>query len=372
MTPARPGRDTRAAAVGAPASSESVAGLVGLFGQELALCKLMPDETVAILTEGRARQRYADAFALAAQAAGARVFSLDLPSGSSLGDGELGVKSGATGLAELRTTALEALKSCDLLIDLAFMLWSHEQHEIRAAGTRILSCIEPVPVLERLFPSEERRRRVLEARDLIASGSRIRVTSAAGTDVEYVYGEYKVHHQYGFTDEPGRWDHFASAMVNTVANDGAVDGVVVLAPGDLVFPYCRYVEQPVSLTIRDGYVTDVAGGTDALLITDYLELFDDPRGYQVSHIGWGMDERARWDALAAGAGGIGMDARCYHGSVMFSTGPNIEFGGDNDTACHIDIPMRGCSLWIDEQLIIDNGRMAVAALAGDVLRGGHG
>ena len=110
-------------------------------------------------------------------------------------------------------------------------------------------------------------------------------------------------------------------MVNTVANDHSVEGVVVLTPGDIVFPYCRYVEHPVRLTISDGFVTSVTGAADAVLINDYLELFNDPRGYQVSHIGWGMDERARWDALAAGSGGIGIDSRSYCGSVMFSTGP---------------------------------------------------
>jgi 2,5-dihydroxypyridine 5,6-dioxygenase len=343
--------------------TDSLARLAKLFEQELILCGLQPQETVAILSEGRQRQEYADAFALAAQSLGARVFSLDLPSTGALTPGELGVKSGATGLATLRDSALEALLRADLLIDLAFMLWSHEQHEIRAAGTRIISCIEPPSILERLFPSEERRQRVLRARDLIASGSTMRITNRAGTDVTYSYGTYSVHYQFGFSDEPGRWDHFASAMVNTVADDDAVDGVVVLSPGDLIFPYCRYVEQPVRLTIKGGYVREVDGSTDAMLIADYLALFSDPRGYQVSHIGWGMDERARWDVLAAGVGGIGIDARSYEGSVMFSTGPNIEFGGTNDTPCHIDIPMRACSLWIDDRLVIREGEIVEPSVA---------
>jgi 2,5-dihydroxypyridine 5,6-dioxygenase len=39
---------------------------------------------------------------------------------------------------------------------------------------------------------------------------------------------------------------------------------------------------------------------------------------------------------------------------MFSTGPNVEFGGPNNTACHIDIPMRGCSVVIDGVTIVEN------------------
>ena len=40
------------------------------------------------------------------------------------------------------------------------LLFSHEQIAMQKAGTRILMIVEPVEVLERLFPSTELRRRV--------------------------------------------------------------------------------------------------------------------------------------------------------------------------------------------------------------------
>ena len=58
--------------------------------------------------------------------------------------------------------------------------------------------------------------------------------------------------------------------------------------------------------------------------------------------------------------GIGMDSRAAYGNVLFSTGPNTEFGGDNDTACHLDLPMRNCSLWLDDELIVDRGQVMPA------------
>ncbi len=50
-----------------------------------------------------------------------------------------------------------------------------------------------------------------------------------------------------------------------------------------------------------------------------------------------------------------MDGRCYHGNVLFSLGPDTEFGGSNDTACHLDLPMRNCTLYLDDELIVKNG-----------------
>ena len=59
----------------------------------------------------------------------------------------------------------------------------------------------------------------------------------------------------------------------------------------------------------------------------------------------------------AAAHSTGQDARAFYGNVLFSTGPNTEVGGDNDTLCHIDIPLKGCTLTLDNRTIVENGRV---------------
>ena len=49
--------------------------------------------------------------------------------------------------------AMAALKEAELVIDLVFMLFSKEQLEIQASGTRILLAVEPADVLTRLLPT---------------------------------------------------------------------------------------------------------------------------------------------------------------------------------------------------------------------------
>ena len=34
-----------------------------------------------------------------------------------------------------------------------------------------------------------------------------------------------------------------------------------------------------------------------------------------------------------------------------------ELGGKNDTGCHLDIPLKGCSLSLDNKPIVENGRL---------------
>ena len=57
-----------------------------------------------------------------------------------------------------------------------------------------------------------------------------------------------------------------------------------------------------------------------------------------------------------------MELRAFAGNVLFSTGPNELFGGPNHTHCHLDIPMRNCSLYLDERPIIVDGEIVVESM----------
>ncbi|ONK12444.1 leucyl aminopeptidase [Streptomyces sp. MP131-18] len=337
--------------------------------KQLTLSAVHEGETVAVLTRGNERGAYADAFLLAAGQLGAQAFHLRLPSPVSA-SGAWAV--GDSGLAGNRH-AVAALKSVDMVVDCTFLLFSAEQFEIQAAGTRILTAVEPAPLLARLMPTPELRERVETGAELLAKARTMRITSPHGTDVTYRLGVYPTLSEYGYTDTPGRWDHWPAAFVFTGGADDGVDGRIVLAPGDVLLPFNTYVHTPVELTIEQGFIRDIrgAGGApslDADLLNSYIESFDDPRGYGMSHVGWGLDERAHWHGLTQFGGGMGMELRSFYGNVMFSIGPNNELGGPNDTACHFDIPMRGNSLYLDDELIVDAGELTVPEMKPAVRR----
>jgi 2,5-dihydroxypyridine 5,6-dioxygenase len=338
------------------------ASLVDLCVRELELCRVHPGETVAVLSQEDERLDYASAFLVAARRLGANAFHVRVPEASSSVAGEVGSWTvGATPLAGNRA-AIEALKQADLVIDTIFLLFSREQREIQESGTRILLCMEPVDNLARMFPTPELRRRVEAAQRLLAEAGELRVTSPAGTDVTYELGAYPVMTQYGYTDEPGRWDHWPSGFVFTGGADDGVDGTVVIAPGDILLPFKEYVRDAITLTIEAGRITAIEGGVDAALMRDYMESFEDPNAYGISHIGWGMMKEARWSGMATDRRSILMEPRSFYGNVLFSTGPNGELGGTNETACHLDMPLRGCSLFLDGEPVLVDGDIVVDEL----------
>jgi len=332
---------------------------IELCSRELELCGLKEGEVVAVLTQGNERLEYADAFMAAAESMGASAFHLRLPGESHGLAGEMGQWTvGATPLGENRP-AVEALKRADLVIDTMFLLFSKEQLEIQDAGARMLLCIEPIDHLVQLFPTRNLRERVEHGGVLLGKASELRFTNKAGTDVRYTLGAFPVITEYGYTDEPGRWDHWPSGFLFTGGTDDGVNGRVVIAPGDIIYPFKTYAQTPISLTIESGRIVQISGEFDAAIMSDYMASFEDEKAYGIAHIGWGLNEKARWSYLATDRRGLGMHGRLFYGNVLFSTGPNQELGGTNDTQCHVDIPMRGCSLYLDDEPIVVDGDIVV-------------
>ncbi|MDF1747926.1 MAG: 2,5-dihydroxypyridine 5,6-dioxygenase, partial [Alphaproteobacteria bacterium] len=50
-------------------------------------------------------------------------------------------------------------------------------------------------------------------------------------------------------------------------------------------------------------------------------------------------------------------ARTFPGNFLFSTGPNTQGGGNRRTRGHYDVPMRDCTIALDNKVIIENGKI---------------
>lgn len=332
--------------------------LIRAWKQVLTLSRLEAGQTVTVLTGADTHPQTLRCAITAAGDMGARVNRLDLPPVN--GEKSLSRDS----LAYLGTTpltgnpaAIAALKASDLVLDLMTLLFSPEQHEILQGGTKILLAVEPPEILCRLVPTEADRARVRAAAARIAQARQMRIASKAGTDLRCRLGSFPAISEYGFVDEPGRWDHWPSGFVLTWPDEGHSNGQVVLDRGDILLPMKDYVTDPITLTVEHGYVTRIQGGLQAEVLRDYMASYEDPEAYAVSHIGWGLQPRAHWSMLGhyGKETHIGMDARAFEGNFLWSMGPNNEAGGQRTTACHIDIPMRHCTVMLDESAVVIDG-----------------
>lgn len=333
---------------------------IAAFVRVFQLCKIAPGDQVAMLAETQSRALNIQLAELALQRIGARPFLLQVPTPAQTI--RVPVRStGASAAIAGQLPVIEAMKACPVVIDLTVegLMHAPETREILKAGTRILNISNEHPdALERLVPDEEIKQRCLRARELCKDAKRMTVTSAAGTRLDVdLTGAVHVP-IWGFTDKPGTLAHWPGGLIVNFPRVGTVNGTLVLDAGDINLTFKRYLESPVTLTLDNDFVTDIKGhGTDAELMRRYLAVWNDKNAYAVSHVGIGLHPDARYESLTMydQRDTNGTEIRAYAGNFLFSTGAN-EFA-DRFTLGHFDIPVRGCTIAVDDRVLVRDGAL---------------
>ena len=334
------------------------AKMTSLFRRQFELCRLAPGQTVAIVSDLGTRREYVQVAFAAAEELGVDIYEMcvnAIPGWTSVGVATIGKCKGT----------LEALMACDMVLIFHVPLFSKWLRQVMDNGVRVQMIIDAPDDLYQLQSPPGLKEAILHATALYEKTKHVHVTSKAGTDLRYSRGDYPVMSQYGIADEPGHFDHWGVGLLHTFPNEGSANGVVVIAPGDVVIlPYCRYVTDTIHLEIREGHITRIDGGVDATLMREWLAEGETGPGdrdpYAVSHVGWGLNPQCRWDALAQYGDTPERSraaARSFPGNFLFSTGPNTQGGGKRITRGHYDVPMRGCTIELDGRVVVEHGRV---------------
>ena len=269
--------------------------------------------------------------------------------------------TGASRALTGQAAAVEALKAADMVLDCTVegLLHAPELPAILKAGTRVQMISNEHPdCLERLVPEPAMKDRVKAAVTACRGAKVMTVTSAAGTDLTVGMEGAATAGVWGWTDRPGTIAHWPGGVVVSFPRAGAMTGRLVLDAGDVNLTFKRYLERPVILTLENDYVTAIEGdGTDAELMRRYLAAWGDKEAYALSHVGWGLNPAARYEALTMydQRDTNGTELRCYSGNFLFSTGAN-EFAG-RFTEGHFDLPVRGCDILLDGVAVVKGGEV---------------
>jgi 2,5-dihydroxypyridine 5,6-dioxygenase len=337
------------------------------FGEHLTRCGLVEGEVVAVLSESSSRRELVDTARLAAQLGGGQVVDVVVPTPANTQ--RVPIRStGASIALQGNRSAIAALASADLVIDCTVegLLHAPELGAILGGGARVLMVSNEHPEhLERLVHDPGLARRVEHAAALVRAAREMHVTSAAGTDLRVLLAGASVAGSTGLTSGPGSIAHWPGGLVAAFPAAHAVEGRVVMAPGDLNLTFKRYVAAPVTLEIVDDHLVDVGGdGVDARLFRSYLSAFDDAAARATSHVGFGMNAGARWDALELydRSQVNGTEARAVAGNFLYSTGANEHAG--RFTAGHFDLPLLDHTIALDGVVVVEAGRLAPELLGG--------
>lgn len=328
------------------------------FERVFELCKLNPDEAIAVLSETGSRTVNVELAYDALTRMGLEFERVVVPTPPPAAGPVIRSTGASEALAGV-PDIVDQLCKADVIIDLTIegLMHARETGKLLQSGARIMNISNEHPdILCRLVPTPEMK---VQARSAVAkcrATKKMNVVSEAGTDLTVDMTDAATVGVWGFTDRPGTLAHWPAGLVVSFPGQGSVNGQLVFQPGDINLTFKRYFESTVTFDLKDDFVTNIAGDSvDAKLMRAYFEGFDDPLAYATSHVGWGMNPEARYEALTMYDKHDlnGTELRALAGNFLYSTGAN-EFS-DRFTRGHFDLPMMGCDIALDGELVVKAG-----------------
>ena len=323
---------------------------VALFRDVLSLASPRSGEVAAVFCESGSRAELVNACEHALAAQGLKYYRVEVPTPAARG---APLRSTGTSRAIGGTMpVIDALAAADLIVDISIegLLHAPEREAIQARGARIFMIGNEHPeVFERLRPADGLDALCRKGAGLIDAAQRMRVTSAAGSDLTVDLSQARGRGSAGLAEGTKTFGYWPAGLCLTNPPTGSVHGRLRFMPGDANLTFKRYFETPVTLLVEDDYVVAIEGdGLDAELMRSYFAAFGSRDAYATSHVGWGMNPAARWDTLVMYDKGEinGIELRAFAGNFLFSTGANEAAG--RFTECHFDLPMRNCTVQLDD------------------------
>ncbi len=331
---------------------------IAAFERVFALNGIGPGTRAVIVCETQSRPVLVELSELALFQRGAESCRITLP--TPVQTAPVPVKSTGTSLAiQGNRAAIEAMKVSEVIVDCTVegMIHSPEWPEIEEAGTRLLVITNEHPeILERTEPTADLGAKVDLGIQMLQTASEMRVTSAAGTDLIVDLTGAPCGGTPGFGTAPGSVAHWPGGLCLAFPGKGSVNGRIVMDVGDMNLTFKSYLTGQIDITVEDDFVTDIRGdGLDAELFRDYLAAWEDRDAYGMSHVGWGMNPKARWvsGALYDKRDMQAVEFRAFAGNFLWSTGAN-QYAG-RFTEGHFDLPMRRCTIALDGTPVVKEG-----------------
>lgn len=189
---------------------------------------------------------------------------------------------------------------------------------------------------------------MVNIRDLTKKAKKMRVTTPAGTDVEFENGP---HHPMscdaGIANVPGV--HFLSGQIGWTPVLESINGTIVFDGS--ISPPVGKVSTPVFMRVNKGRVVRLEGGAEAQEFESWLKALEDDNMFRLAHICYGFNPGAHL------TGNVLEDERVW-GCTEWGMGYQSATDAPPDgimAKSHTDGICLNSSVWLDGVQLMDNG-----------------
>ncbi|MBK9098906.1 MAG: aminopeptidase [bacterium] len=192
-------------------------------------------------------------------------------------------------------------------------------------------------------------KRTVKLTQLLETGSEIRVTAPAGTDISFSIKGRKGYASKGLFHAKGESGNLPTGEAFLAPVEGTSNGVFVT---DGSFAGLGLIKKTnIRIEVEHGYATKITGGAIAKKLTKMLDAVGkDARN--IAEFGIGTNDSAKLS-------GILLEDEKVMGTIHIALGNNVSMGGSVNVPIHLDGVVKKPTVWMDGKLLMKDGKLLV-------------
>lgn len=190
----------------------------------------------------------------------------------------------------------------------------------------------------------ERSRRLS---DILSAADTVSVKTSLGTDITFSVSGMKGYVDSGLYTRKGTWGNIPAGEASVGPREGTAEGCIVV---DWSMSTIGRLIEPLHMDVKMGRAVDIRGKQADMLI-ERLKPFGDP-AFTVAEFGLGTNDCAQLCGLT-------LEDEKVLGTVHLALGNNISFGGSTSVPIHLDGVLTKPTVHIDDEPIIEQGRLII-------------
>lgn len=183
---------------------------------------------------------------------------------------------------------------------------------------------------------------VIEKANVLTRSNSIKITTKQGTNFSANISGRLANAETGI-GKKGKPATFPDIEINTSIIENSGNGKIII---DGSIGPIGVLQQPVSLTVENGEIVEIKGGTEAEKLKSLITTLNDENMYRIAEIGIGLNPNGS-------IRGVIIEDESTLGTAHIGIGNNIFMGGKNRAKSHIDLVFKDPKIYLDGKLFID-------------------
>jgi leucyl aminopeptidase (aminopeptidase T) len=192
-------------------------------------------------------------------------------------------------------------------------------------------------------------KRSIKLKEILETGSEIRVTAPAGTDISFSIKGRISYASKGLFHAKGESGNLPTGETFLAPVEGTSNGVFVVDGSMAGLGLIKNAN--ITIEVENGYATKITGGVLAKKLKQQLDSVG-KEARNIAEFGIGTNDSAKLS-------GVLLEDEKVMGTIHIALGNNVSMGGSINVPIHLDGVIKKPTVWMDGKLLMEEGKLLV-------------